>query len=53
MRQAGSHPAYSRTGTARPLIIPVYDEVPISVIKNNLKTTGLSRDVYLRLLESA
>ena len=53
VRQAGSHRAYSRIDTARPVIIPVYDEVPVSVIKNNLKTAGLSRDVYLRLLESA
>jgi predicted RNA binding protein YcfA (HicA-like mRNA interferase family) len=53
VRQAGSHRAYSRTDTARPVIIPVYDEVPVSVIKNNLKTAGLSRDVYFQLLESA
>jgi hypothetical protein len=32
-------------------LTPVYDEVPVSVIKNNLTTAGLSRDVYFRLLE--
>ena len=51
-RQEGSHRSYSRTGTLRPIVIPTYDEVPVAVIKSNLKTADLSRDEYFRLLES-
>jgi predicted RNA binding protein YcfA (HicA-like mRNA interferase family) len=53
VRQQGSHRAYSRAGTPRPVVIPVYDEVPVAVIKSNLKTAGLSREDYLRLIQTA
>jgi len=36
----------------RPIVIPTYDEVPVAVIKSNLKTADLSRGEYFRLLES-
>jgi predicted RNA binding protein YcfA (HicA-like mRNA interferase family) len=52
VRQEGSHRAYVRAGTPRPLVIPVYDEVPVFIIRNNLKAAGLTRDEYFRLLES-
>jgi predicted RNA binding protein YcfA (HicA-like mRNA interferase family) len=52
VRQQGSPWAYSRTGTPRPIVIPAYDEVPVTVIKSNLKTAGLSREEYLRRLET-
>jgi len=51
-RQEGSHRSYSRVGTLRPIVIPTYDEVPVAVIKSNLKTADLSRGEYFRLLES-
>ena len=34
VRQEGSHGLYFREGTARPVVIPVYDQVPVYVIKN-------------------
>lgn len=33
-------------------MIPTYDEVPVSIIRNNLKTAGISREEYFRLLRS-
>jgi len=51
-RQQGSHRAYTRPGISRPVIIPTYDEVPVTVIRNNLKTAQISRDEYFRLLET-
>jgi predicted RNA binding protein YcfA (HicA-like mRNA interferase family) len=53
VRQEGSHRSYFRAGTLRPVVIPAYDEVPVSIIKSNLKTANLTRDGYFRLLESA
>jgi len=50
-RQEGSHRSYTKAGISRPIVIPTYDEIPISVIRNNLKTAGISRDEYFRLLE--
>lgn len=50
-RQEGSHRSYVKEGVSRPVVIPTYDEVPISIIKNNLRTAGLSRDDYFKLLE--
>jgi predicted RNA binding protein YcfA (HicA-like mRNA interferase family) len=50
-RQEGSHRSYTKAGISRPIVIPTYDEIPVSVIRNNLKTAGISRDEYFRLLE--
>ena len=52
VRQEGSHRSYFRVGTPRPVVIPTYDDVPVSVIKSNLKTANLIREEYFRLLES-
>ena len=52
-RQQGSHRAYLKAGVLRPVVIPTYDEVPVSIIRNNLKTAGISRDQYFQLLQRA
>jgi hypothetical protein len=40
-----------KAGVVRPVIIPTYAEVPVFIIRNNLKTAGLSRDDYFKLLD--
>ena len=50
-RQKGSHRSYTKADVVRPVVIPTYDEVPVSIIRNNLKTAGLSREEYFRLLD--
>ena len=50
-RQEGSHRSYLKQGVARPVVIPTYREIPVFIIRNNLKTAGISRDEYFRLLE--
>jgi predicted RNA binding protein YcfA (HicA-like mRNA interferase family) len=50
VRQEGSHRSYLKPGIAGPVVIPTYDEVPVSIIRNNLRTAGISRDEYFRLL---
>jgi predicted RNA binding protein YcfA (HicA-like mRNA interferase family) len=49
-RQEGSHRTYVKPGLSRPVVIPTYNEIPISIIRNNLRTAGLSRDEFFRLL---
>ena len=50
VRQVGRHRAYVKPGVARPVVIPAYSEVPVFVIRNNLRTAGLTRDEYFALL---
>lgn len=50
-RQEGSHRSYVKSGILRPIVIPAYDEVPVSIIRLNLKTAGISREEYFRLIE--
>lgn len=51
VRQRGDHLVYDHPKARRPVIIPRYDEVPITVIKTNMSTVGLSREQYFALLE--
>ena len=50
-RIEGDHFIMTRPGLPRPLVIPDYAEVPVFIIRNNLRTAGLSREDYFRLLE--
>lgn len=50
-RQVGDHRIYRRDDLKRPIVIPAEDEIPVFIIRNNLRTLGLSRDEYFKLLE--
>ena len=50
LRTEGDHLIYDKAGIARPVVIPKYKEVPEFIILNNLKTAGISRKEYLKLL---
>lgn len=50
-RREGDHLIYIKQGIKRPIVIPLYRQVPVFIIKNNLKTAGISREEYLRLLK--
>lgn len=52
-RQRGDHLIYIKSGVIRPLVIPMYKEVPVFVIKNLLRTAGMSREQYFDLLENS
>ncbi|MHB8524082.1 MAG: type II toxin-antitoxin system HicA family toxin [Limisphaerales bacterium] len=49
-RTKGDHLVYHFPGALRPVIIPRYREVPVFVIRNNMRVIGLSRERYLELL---
>jgi hypothetical protein len=42
-----------KAGVARPIVIPKYNSVGLDIILANIRTAGLSRREYLRLLEKA
>ena len=50
-RQEGDHLIYIKKGTKRPVVIPAYSDVAVFIIKNNLKSSGISREEYLRILK--
>ena len=50
-RSKGDHLVYTKAGVSRPLVIPKYKEVPVFVIKNNLRVAEISREQYLKLLK--
>lgn len=49
-RTEGDHMVFIKAGVIRPVVIPKYASVPVFVIKNNLRTAGMSRGRYLELL---
>ncbi|MGH7814295.1 MAG: type II toxin-antitoxin system HicA family toxin [Candidatus Binataceae bacterium] len=49
-RRHGDHLIYTKSGVKRPLVIPMYREVPVFVIKNLLRTAEMSREEFLDLL---
>lgn len=51
VRIEGDHFVYVKQGVIRPVVIPDWDEVPVFIIKNNLRTAGLTREEYFSLLE--
>ena len=49
-RTEGDHLVFTKPGVIRPVVIPKYEAVPVFIIKNNLRTAGISRDRYFELL---
>jgi len=50
VRTQGDHLVYHFPGAKRPVVIPKYTEVPVFIIKNNMKVVGMSIEEYLSLL---
>ena len=50
-RQKGDHRVYWRVGLKRPIILPTYKNLPIFIIRNNLRTLGMSVEEYLEILK--
>jgi predicted RNA binding protein YcfA (HicA-like mRNA interferase family) len=50
--QKGSHLKLEKAGVARPLIVPKYSEVGLDIIWTLIRTAGITRDAFLKLLEN-
>ncbi|MBL6938272.1 MAG: type II toxin-antitoxin system HicA family toxin [Alphaproteobacteria bacterium] len=48
--QEGSHRKYKKEGLLRPIIIPCDDELPAFIVANNLRTLGISKKVFLDII---
>jgi predicted RNA binding protein YcfA (HicA-like mRNA interferase family) len=51
LRQSRSHLVYDHPKARRPVIIPKYEEVPVTVIRTNMRTVGMTREEYFKLLK--
>ena len=49
-RTKGDHSIYSKSGVLRPIVIPMYDAIPVFIIKNLLRTADIDRERYFELL---
>ncbi len=47
----GSHHILHCSEAKRAVVIPEYDEVDVEIIKNNMRTAGMSREKYFELLK--
>ncbi|MBU4372812.1 type II toxin-antitoxin system HicA family toxin [Patescibacteria group bacterium] len=50
VRIEGDHYVYTKDGVARPIVIPDWREIPVFIIKNNLRSANISREEYFTLL---
>ena len=50
-RKCGDHRVYQRKDLKRPVIFPEDKGIPVFIIRNNLRTLGISHDEYLAILE--
>ncbi|MBW6487345.1 MAG: type II toxin-antitoxin system HicA family toxin [Syntrophobacterales bacterium] len=50
VRIEGDHYVYTKDGVARPIVIPDWREIPVFIIKNNLRSGNITREEYFTLL---
>ena len=50
VREEGDHLVFTKQGIPRPVVVPKYAAVPVFIIKNNLRTAGISRERYLEIV---
>jgi predicted RNA binding protein YcfA (HicA-like mRNA interferase family) len=50
-RKQGSHHILSCPNAKRAVVIPEYEEIDTEIIKNNMRSAGMSREVYFDLLQ--
>jgi len=51
VRKEGDHFVYTKPGAPRPVVIPDWPEIPVFIIKNNMRTANMSREEYFELLK--
>ncbi|RLC40715.1 MAG: hypothetical protein DRH49_06670 [Candidatus Coatesbacteria bacterium] len=52
IRTKGDHLVYRCKDLKRPIIFPRVKEIPVYVIKNNLRTLNIDHDEYLRIISN-
>ena len=50
VRQKGDHLIFHHINAKRAVVIPRYDKVPITIIRNNMRTVGMTREEYFLIM---
>ncbi len=50
-RQKGDHRIYWKLGLKRPIVLPRYKNLPIFIIRNNLRILDISIEEYLEIVK--
>jgi predicted RNA binding protein YcfA (HicA-like mRNA interferase family) len=50
-RQEGDHLIFAKAGCLRPVVIPLYNEIDVDIIKSNMRTAAMSRERFFELLD--
>ena len=50
-RVVGDHHIYVKAGLKRPIVVPLYEEVPVFVVLNNLRTLGVTRTEFISMMK--
>lgn len=51
IREKGDHRIYWRNGMIRPVVVPRDNQLPVFIIRNNLRVLGISTEEYNKILE--
>jgi predicted RNA binding protein YcfA (HicA-like mRNA interferase family) len=51
VREEGDHLIFTKPDVLRPVVIPKYRSIPVFIIKNNLRTSGMTRERYFELFK--
>jgi len=52
IREKGDHRIYNKAGLKRPVVFSRDEQIPIFVIKANLRTLGMTPEDYLEMLKN-
>jgi predicted RNA binding protein YcfA (HicA-like mRNA interferase family) len=50
-REKGDHRIYTKRGLARPVVIPRDTQLPVFILRNNLRVLGVDVEDYLKILK--
>lgn len=50
-RTRGGHHVYRKKGLSRSIIVPIRAQIPIFILLNDLRTLGISKEEFIRLLK--
>lgn len=51
VRTRGDHRIWSRADLKRPIIVPAVKDLPVFIIKNNLRILNISSEEYLEIID--
>lgn len=50
-RQKGSHVPMTKDGSPRPVVVPMYSDLPDFIVSNNLRAADIDRKDYIYVLK--